>query len=251
VRGLLQRVRDLIRLLRTGRAGEVARALARRLYANGASLGLRRDLSAPWRAPTAKLGITVRPLAPGDDLSFLDVQEAGLTDSQVFTRLGQLRLIEAGLGTCYVAIAPDGKPCYMQWLIPSSENARVRAFFGNLYPRLNPDEALLEGAYTPEAYRGRGIMASAMAQIAERAAELGARWVVTFVDEPNVPSIKGCERAGFTAYVRRVETFRLFRRTIAFVPSPPPPVLLPVGERRCDGVPGVCDSSRELRANAS
>jgi hypothetical protein len=36
-----------------------------------------------------------------------------------------------------------------------------------------------------------------MALIAERAAELGARHVLTFVDEGNVASLKGCQRAGF------------------------------------------------------
>src|SRR5439155_471370 len=100
----------------------------------------------------------------------------GLAADQVFARLGQQRILQSGLATCYVAIGPEGKPCYMQWLIPSSENDRVRTFFGNLYPQLGPDEVLLEGAYTPEAHRGQGIMASAMAQIAQQAAHSGARW---------------------------------------------------------------------------
>src|SRR2546422_11047011 len=67
-------------------------------------------------------------------------------------------------------------------------------------------------------FRSQGIMSSAMAQIAERAREFGARWVVTFVDEVNVASLKGCERAGFAPYVRRTERYRLFRRMVTFVP---------------------------------
>jgi RimJ/RimL family protein N-acetyltransferase len=135
--------------------------------------------------------------------------------------LGQARLLRSGIETCHVAVEPDGKACYMQWLILSNENERVHAFFGNLYPRLAPDEALLEGAYTPEAYRGQGIMAAAMSQIAERASQFGARWVVTFVDESNVASLKGCARAGFEPYVRRHERFRLFRRYVSFTPVSP------------------------------
>src|SRR5258708_31525036 len=61
-------------------------------------------------------------------------------------------------------------------------------------------------------------MACAMAQIAERARPLGVRWVITFVDETSVPSLKGCAKAGFVPYVRRLESFRLFRRRISFVP---------------------------------
>ena len=35
------------------------------------------------------------------------------------------------------------------------------------------------------------------------------------------PSLKGCERAGFAPHVRRVETYRLFRRYVAFAPLSP------------------------------
>jgi RimJ/RimL family protein N-acetyltransferase len=59
-------------------------------------------------------------------------------------------------------------------------------------------------------------MGAAMAQVAERAAELGARWVITFVDEQNEASVKGCLRAGFVPYLRRRESFRLFYRRVSF-----------------------------------
>jgi RimJ/RimL family protein N-acetyltransferase len=51
--------------------------------------------------------------------------------------------------------------------------------------------------YTPPAYRGLGIMSAAIALIAERASEFGARHVLTFVGEQNIASLKGCQRAGF------------------------------------------------------
>ncbi len=46
---------------------------------------------------------------------------------------------------------------------------------------LPPNEALLEGAYTPASHRGLGIMPAAMALIAEKAETIGARYVITFV----------------------------------------------------------------------
>jgi len=184
------------------------------------SVGLRRDLTIPFTAPNAKIPLVVRPLAATDDLSCLD-PAPGLTSDEAFWRLTQRRLLRSGLHTCYVAIAPDGKPCYMQWVIPSSANARLRSIFGNLYPMLGFDEALLEGAYTPEAYRGMGIMGAAMARVAERAADYGARWVITFVDEDNSASAKGCIRAGFAPYLRRREQFRVFHRRITFASTTP------------------------------
>jgi GNAT superfamily N-acetyltransferase len=219
--GGLARAWDLLRLTFTGRGRRVWGALTYLLYSDSESVGLRRDLRAPHEAPAAKVWIQVRPLTPDDQLSWLDVREQGLSDDQVYARLAQARLLQSGIETCHVAVETGGKACYMQWLILSHENERVRAFFGNLYPRLAPDEALLEGAYTPEAYRGQGIMAAAMAQIAERAGQFGARWVITFVDESNVASLKGCARAGFEPYVRRHERFRLFRRYVSFTPVTP------------------------------
>jgi GNAT superfamily N-acetyltransferase len=220
--GALARAWDLLRLVFTGRGRRVWGALTYLLYSDSESVGLRRDLRAPCLAPSAKRPLQVRPLTPGDELAWLDVREPGLSDDQVYSRLGQARLLRSGIQTCHVAVEPDGTACYMQWLILSNQNEQVRAFFGNLYPRLAPDEALLEGAYTPEAYRGQGIMAAAMAQIAERADQFGARWVLTFVDEGNVASLKGCARAGFVPYVRRHERFRLFRRYVSFTPVATP-----------------------------
>ena len=221
--GALARARDLLRLVFTGRGRRAWSTVTYLLYSDSASVGLRRDLRAPCLAPGAQRPFQVRPLTPGDELAWLDVREPGLSDEQVYARLGQARLLRSGIQTCHVAVEPDGTACYMQWLILSNQNDQVRAFFGNLYPRLAPDEALLEGAYTPEAYRGQGIMAAAMAQIAERAGEFGARWVVTFVDESNVASLKGCARAGFVPFLRRHEAFRLFRRRVSFTPLPQAP----------------------------
>jgi RimJ/RimL family protein N-acetyltransferase len=220
VRGLLARARDLGRLLLSGNPAKVWWAVTYRAHSDSSSIGLRRDLHVPFVGPTARIPISVRPLAATDDLSALD-PEPDLSADEAFWRLGQRRLLESGLQTCYVAIAPEKRPCYMQWIIPASENDRLKAVFGNLYPVLAPDEALLEGAYTPEAYRGKGIMSAAMAQVAQRAAEHGARWVITFVDEQNEASLKGCLRAGFKPYLRRHEKFRLFHRAVTFVPMDP------------------------------
>jgi GNAT superfamily N-acetyltransferase len=217
----LTRARDLSRLVLSEGPAKAWSAIRYRVYSDSTSLGLRRDLSLPLDKQGAKIPITVRPLAPADDLSALD-SEPDLPADEALSRLTQRRLLQSGLRVCYVAIAPDGKPCYMQWAIPAAENHRVRGVFGNLYPVLASDEALLEGAYTPIAYRGKGIMGAAMAQVAERAADYGARWVITFVDERNSASVKGCVRAGFAPYLKRHERFRLFYRQIRFEPIEAP-----------------------------
>jgi len=99
---------------------------------------------------------------------------------------------------------------------PSKDGARARALWGDLFPTLGADEALVEGIFTAEDHRRKGIMGHAMARIAEAAKERGVRRVLVFVSERNAASLKGCQKAGFVPYVERTETWLLFRRRVRF-----------------------------------
>jgi hypothetical protein len=180
------------------------------------SVGLRRDLERPFTAPPAKIPVTVRPLREEDWPSLFDLTEAGISEDERQLRTNRKELALERVGRPFVAVTGDGDPCYIQWLFSPDENERMRAFFNNVFPRLKPDEMLLEGAFTPEKHRGKGIMPCAMAQIAEQAAAQGARWVLTFVTEDNIPSLKGCDRAGFTPYIRRSVHWNGLRKTVNF-----------------------------------
>jgi RimJ/RimL family protein N-acetyltransferase len=68
----------------------------------------------------------------------------------------------------------------------------------------------LENAFTPADYRGKGIMSAAMSRIAEQAEQYGARYVVTFVGDDNIASLKGCQRAGFAPHLMHFRTRRAF-----------------------------------------
>src|SRR5664279_1795856 len=61
---------------------------------------------------------------------------------------------------------------------------------------------------------------SAMARIAERGRALGVRHVMTFVEEDNIPSLKGCKKSGFVPYMIRRERWFLFCRTLTFARLP-------------------------------
>jgi hypothetical protein len=198
----------------------IGKGLRRRLYSDSMFLGLRRDLTVPFEAPPASVSLTVRPLRPGDEKALLDPNAPSLSSEAIHERLIRLRLLQASIPTCYVAVTSDDSPCYMQWLVGAKENGRLQDYFRGRFPQLAPDQALLEGAFTPEPHRGKRIMPCAMAQIAERAADLGARWVITFVGEHNIPSLKGCKRAGFLPFLVRNERWRLFRLRLHFEPLP-------------------------------
>ena len=209
------KVLEIVQLGLKGHPGPALRAVTDRLHRESRALGLRRDLTVPFTAPQAKIPIEVRPLTSRDNLAFLAESAGG--QEEYFVRLGQRSLLKTNLSTCYIALA-NGDVAYMQWLISADQQRNLETQFGDLFPALSANEALMEGAYTVPAYRGLGIMASAMAQIAAQATRFGARWVITFVDERNVPSLKGCERAGFSPYIVRRESWRLLQRSVEFQP---------------------------------
>jgi GNAT superfamily N-acetyltransferase len=134
--------------------------------------------------------------------------------------INRLQQVRANIPTCYVAVTIDNTPAYMQWLMGSEQNESIQMFFNKTFPILEPDEALLENALTLAEFRGKGLMSAAMARIAERGIEVGARWVITFVGEDNIASLKGCKRAGFYPYMLRAERWFLFRRTLTFALLP-------------------------------
>jgi GNAT superfamily N-acetyltransferase len=213
----------IVRALYAGiRAGELEvlwREVRRRAYSNWRHLGLCRNLDAPFEPPNAKFAITIRPLRTDDVPRLLDMRDPQMAPRGPYVRMHRLRFLRQRIGSCFVAArTADDEPCYMQWLIPASENERIARYFRGIFPPLDRDEALLEYAFTHERFAGQGIMAAAMARIAEQARAFGARRVITFVDHDNAAALKGCHRAGFHEYLVRVDRWRLFRRTPVFEP---------------------------------
>jgi RimJ/RimL family protein N-acetyltransferase len=208
-------------MVRDGHSRKLVESLKTRLDSVTPSLGLARDLQVPFEPPPAKVPVEVRPLRPGEEIDFLAMDDPDLDDDAAHMILQQRRLLDSVPGTCWIAVDRDGRPAYMQCQILPEHEAGLRALFGDLFPRLRPGQALLDGAYTPPAFRGKGIMAHAMAIIAATAAEKGARSVVTYVREDNIASLKGCKKAGFWPYTRRLEIYRFGRRQIRFEPLPP------------------------------
>jgi GNAT superfamily N-acetyltransferase len=216
----VHRARRFVRLVAEGHASTALEVLRTRIRSQTTFYGLLRDLDIPVQAPPARIPVEVRPLSPDDDLSFLDA-DPSLDREANWLRQEQRRLADAAIPTCWVAIAEGNRVAYMQWLIASAHNARIREYWDDFFPQLRPHEALLEGAYTPEAFRGQGIMPHAMARISEAARESGARHVITFVKEGNIPALKGSLKAGFSPHLMRRHSWTMLRRRVEFSELPP------------------------------
>ena len=187
-----------------------------RLYSESQAFGLMRDLNIYFPTPAANLPLTIRPLRQDDVAKLLDLNTPGIDSDGIHLRLSRQLLVESKIPECFVGETPEGDPCYMQWLFGAEQNDAIQRHFHGYFPWLKQDEALLEGAFTPENYRGYRIMPCAMAQIAGEAAKFGARKVLTFVAVDNIPSLKGCKRAGFNIHLTRMERWRFFGRKVTF-----------------------------------
>jgi RimJ/RimL family protein N-acetyltransferase len=187
---------------------KAARRLALGLRSQVDRYGLRRDLAVTVENPTARIPISVRPARRVDLDSILSGE--GVTEAQEKQELNARRsFAEKVGGGAYVAIDErNGTPCYVQWLLGPQKNRVIGEIGG--FPMLAEGEALLEDAYTPPSHRGLGIMSAAMALIAERGTDLGARQVLTFVGMDNIASLKGCKKAGFFPYLVHTQRNWLF-----------------------------------------
>lgn len=206
----------LLASVRTRQVNGLAHEFRRRFYSNWLHYGLRRELATPFEPPAAKIPLTIRPLRESDLPVLLGMEADEMSGRGPYVRMHRLNFSREGIGQCYVAATDDDEPCYMQWLISGSESPQMERYFHGIFPTLARDEALLEYAFTREKYQGKGVMPAAMSRIAEKATDLGARRVITFVDRENVAALKGCQRSGFRPYLIRNDRWRLFRRRVTF-----------------------------------
>ena len=128
---------------------------------------------------------------------------------------------EAGTVALYAATDEHGEPAYAQWLTRAGDQAAVHEHSPGRYPLLHEDEALLEGAYTFVRFRRMGMMADGMSQLLHIARDGGCAAAYTYVEDDNVPSLRGCAAVGFDLDHVRHNHRRLGRhRSVEQQPSP-------------------------------
>jgi hypothetical protein len=223
----MMRVREGLQLLGSSNGLRwLALTSRKRLNSRVVSIGVRRDLDVYVAGdpahdlaavPPAKIPLEVRPLRSDDDLSFI-ADDPGLDPRERQMRVDQRWLMSGDLPTPWVAVGPDGAVCFMTFLLTARDNAVIRARWGELLPQLQPGEALIEGPFMAASGRGKGVMKDACRQILEKVRDDGVRYALGFIGEANVASLKVAEYGGFDPFVKREESWFLFRRRIRFLP---------------------------------
>lgn len=184
--------------------GRLANRLALGIHSKTVAIGLRRDLGLPREPPPARIPVSLRPWAEAD-LSTLFPEDGGAASGAARAdTLWRLGAVARGILRSHCFVLVDGRsglPCHVQWLTEPGYGDAIRR--AGALPVLAADEGLIENAYTPESHRGLGLMAVAMDLIAGRAAAMGMRYLLVYIDADNPASLTGAERAGLVPWSRR------------------------------------------------
>jgi GNAT superfamily N-acetyltransferase len=197
----------------------LAGKIATRLWSRETAICLDAETARVRPIPSARIALEIRPMVRAD-LEALAREVAGTTARERWEVATRLRLFDAGLGSPLVALTADGRVVHTQWLFLPPDNAGLQAYFGGAFAALRDGEALLEGLYTPPAWRGLGIMPAATVLSTLEARARGAARAIIVVAIDNLPSLKGCAKAGYTPCRLRLQRWTMLRRTVRFVPLP-------------------------------
>lgn len=208
--------RQLSRGDTSGAFDDVRRWLASETTANG----LRHDFTKSYDPPPpAQVPLTIVKVDDGLAKTIFD--PTGLDEVNRALLERRQAVWEVGFDGTYAAVTDEGQPVYLQWLILPDERDKVKSHWGPLFPDLEPDMALAEGAWIPPQFRKRNIMSQASAMINDevrRNASDRIRYVDTYVPVHNRGATKALLAAGFEPYVVRTETWRAGRRSVSFGP---------------------------------
>jgi hypothetical protein len=202
-----------------GYAGRAARP-RRSLLGCREAVGLRRDLSQPFAAPSAGVPLNLIEI-DGRELADLLAETGERANATAAMACRQRRLLaRRQIGRCFVALASGARPCFVQFLLDHSDNQALRRTFGDIFPHLLRGEALLEGAFVPATFSAERIMPAAMARVAGTCEGAGIRYVHAFVPVNNPLRLRAAIAAGFAIHQWRRQRGLPWRRTTSFGPVP-------------------------------
>jgi hypothetical protein len=168
----------------------------RRIWSSSRSFVLSVDLETLPEVRKARVPVRMKVSDPESFIGF-DTELPLVSGADSVQVVQRKRLCAAGVRTLYVSVDDSGNPIYAQWLVRSDNQEALHRISNGLFPQLGEGEALLEGAYTFLGARGQGVMVDGMSQLLASARDAGDLKAYTYVDEENIPSLRGCATVGF------------------------------------------------------
>lgn len=205
----------LVKQLQNGDFKGVRGDLEQWMWSENYYCGLLRERDKQFTPAPADVELTARLL--DDELApkVFDFEGLGERDCTYLER--RCRIWEAGFHNGFVAVDPDGEPAYLQWLIPPAQNAKVKEFFGPLFP-LDDTTLVVEGAWIPPKFRKANVMGEGLSKVTEAAFEASpeATAALCFPELKNKGAVRGSASGGYDIAKLRTDTWRLGRRSCTF-----------------------------------
>lgn len=197
----IKKIRCAFILLKVGALKVFFYQLRRQIYSRDMQIGLVKALDGHGKL-SFKCQIKYR-LQQASEEDMNEAFQKVKTESQESAQklLNRKWLYECGCGKWYIARTADtDELCYLQCIIRPQDNKLLDKDLKNWFPKLKEDEILLEGAYTLENYRRKGVSGSVLFDILEIYRKKGFKRLIGYIDNDRKTTLENMEAIGFTKF---------------------------------------------------
>jgi len=193
--------------------------LKRQIYSRFTQVGFALDLQKTG-VPIIEAGIKYTlKMASQEDMDELLEQAKAETDKMAHKLIFRKMLYEDGYRNCYIARTTDtNEICSLTFTIYSWDNQEAGGSFRDWFPGMKADEALLEGVYTFEKYRGNKLHLSVLTRQIQDCKEKGINTIKVYIEKNNRIPMKVVEKVGFRPVEEVHGTRFIFRTRTRFSP---------------------------------
>ncbi len=220
---VIDRLKVMVEQVKAGELDTVKEDLQGWISSETDSVGLRRDYEKTYAYPSsADIPLEAVLLDNNQELADRLFDTTGLKDRDKQFLDRRRAIYEAGFLGGWVAVDPDGAPAYLQWFIPHSQAAKLKDYWGPLFPDYGPETLIVEGAWIPPAFRKRNVFSEALyilSDAAKAASPDVVRYATCYPEAANKGAVIGTRGSGYDVFEKRTETWKYGRRSVTFVPA--------------------------------
>lgn len=212
---VIERSKMLGRQIKNGDTKGAAADVRQWLWSEQEYVGLTRTLSQTFEPSPANVSLRAELMDESLAAKVFDFSNLGERDATYLGR--RRRFYDAGFENGFVAVTPEGEPAFLQWLIPPSQNDKIKDFFGPIFP-LDNETLIVEGAWIPPKFRKERVMGAGLSLVTEAAALASpeASKAMCFPERANSGAVKGSMAGGYEITTLRTTQWRVGRRSISF-----------------------------------
>lgn len=205
-----KKTRYALLLARRGAIGVLLRQVLSRACSTSRYVWLAKELD--FAPPSGDAPRSHAPqLATSRDIQDILAGSEGEEGQDLYEILRRVSFFNRGFDDCYLFRTGSGDVCHFGWLLSARHNELIRSHYPPGTSDLAEGEALVENIFTFPSHRGKGVMIEVLSRLEDLARDQGLRRMVAYVEDTNLPSLKGFERAGYRPFAEEREIRRFFK----------------------------------------